>query len=65
MNTGKSITILLHDRSMKKKDLAAMLDMTPATVTTLCKEETCSGKMIDKLCIVFDIKASEFIALGE
>ena len=65
MDIGKSITIALRDKRMKKKELAMKLHVTPATVSTLCKNTECSGRMIKRLCQVFDMTASEFIALGE
>jgi plasmid maintenance system antidote protein VapI len=65
MNVGKSIEICLAMKSMKKMELAAHLDVTRHTVANLCKSKTCSGKMLLKLCKLFEMKVSEFIALGE
>jgi len=65
MNIGKSIVIALHDKGMQKQELATELGASPATVSTLCKNTECSGQMLDRLCQVFQMKVSEFVALGE
>lgn len=65
MDIGKSVIIALRDNGMIKKDLAFKLEVTPASISVLCKNTECSGRMLEKLCTVFDMKASEFIKLGE
>ena len=65
MNVGKSITIALFDKGMKKRELAVALGVTPHTVTNLCASKTCAGDRLAKLCEIFEMDASEFIALGE
>jgi DNA-binding Xre family transcriptional regulator len=65
MNIGKSIVIALVDKGWQKKDLAEKLGVTRSTVSNLVKSSTCSGQALDNLCEVFEMKASEFVALGE
>ncbi len=65
MNIGKSIGIALVKQGMKKKELAAKLDIDPTGVSKLVGKESCSKSTLDALCKAFDMKASEFIALGE
>jgi plasmid maintenance system antidote protein VapI len=65
MDIGKSVIIALRDKGKNKRWLAFELAVTPATVTTLCKNTSCTGPMLERLCTVFESKASEFIALGE
>jgi DNA-binding Xre family transcriptional regulator len=65
MNTGKSIQIALVNKGWQKKDLAEKLGVTRSTVSNLVKSSTCTGQALDNLCEVFEMKASEFIALGE
>lgn len=65
MNIGKSIELSLIHKGMKKGELAKKLGVTPNSVSTLCKSKTCSGKTLDGLCTVFEMKASDFVALGE
>jgi len=65
VNIGKSISIALAQKEMQKKDLAQALGVTPATISNLVKSSACSGKALDNLCEVFEMKASDFIALGE
>lgn len=65
MNIGKSIQIALITKGANKKQLSDSLGVRPEYVTVLCKRKYCSKKMMDKLCEVFEMKASEFVALGE
>ena len=65
MNIGKSIKIALINKGMKNKDLAEKLGVSPPKVSVLCGKPTCSGKMLDQLCTAFEMKASDFVALGE
>ena len=65
MNIGQSIELSLIKKGMSKQQLAKELGLTANSVSTLCKNKTCSGKTLDKLCVVFGIKASDFVALGE
>ena len=65
MDIGKSIEIALIHRGIKKKDLADQLEVSRTYVSYLVGSETCSPSMLDKLSRVFEMKASEFIALGE
>jgi DNA-binding Xre family transcriptional regulator len=65
MNTGKSIQIALVNKGWQKKDLAEKLGVTRSTVSNLVKSSTCTGQALDNLCEVFEMKVSEFIALGE
>lgn len=65
MNIGKSIEHAIINTGMQKKELAKALEVTPIQVSRLCAQSTCSGKMLDKLCTVFNMKASDFVALGE
>jgi DNA-binding Xre family transcriptional regulator len=65
MNIGKSIQIALIDKGWQKKDLADKMGVTRSTISNLVKSSTCTGQALDNLCEVFDMKASDFIALGE
>lgn len=65
MNIGKSIKVALALRSKRSKDLAKALGVTNPTVSTMCTRETASGQMLIKLATAFDMKVSEFVALGE
>ena len=65
MNISESLRICLDKSGMKKKVLAERASITPQTITVLLKSRTCSGVVIENLAAVFDMKASEFIALGE
>lgn len=65
MNIGKSIQIALIDKGWQKKDLADKMGVTRSTISNLVKSNTCTGQALDNLCEVFEMKASDFIALGE
>lgn len=65
MNIGKSIKICLAKTDMERQELAGVISVTPTYVTKLCNQESCSSTMLEKLCVAFEMKASEFIALGE
>lgn len=65
MNIGKSIKHALINKGMKNKELAEKLGVTPQSITNLCSKPTCSGKMLDQLCVALEMKASDFVALGE
>ena len=65
MNIGKSIKVALAVKGMKAKDLASTLGVTAPTVSSMCIRETASGQMLIMLARSFDMKVSEFVALGE
>lgn len=65
MNVGKSIKVALAKREMRSGDLAKILGVTPQTVSTMSSRSTCTGQMLIRLAQSFDMKVSEFVALGE
>lgn len=65
MNVGKSINIALALKGWKRKDLAARLNVTQPTVSHMLARDTATGQMLKELAKAFDMKVSEFIALGE
>lgn len=65
MNIGISIKVALARKGMNQKALAELLEMTPAAVSQLAGQESCTGATIKKLAGAFGMKASEFVALGE
>jgi len=65
MNIARSITIATFEKKMTKKELAEKMGVTSSAMTALFKGEACSGRMIKRVSEALDLKASEFIALGE
>ena len=65
MNIGKSVKILLAQREMNQTELAVEVGTSRAVMSYVCNHESCSPDMMKKLCDVFDMRASELIALGE
>ena len=65
MNVGKSIKICLAKNGMQGKELAPLMGVLPQHISRLANRKTCKGHVIDQLSHIFDMKSSEFIALGE
>lgn len=65
MNIGKSLKVALAQRDMKQNQLAAKLKKTPRWINDLANNETASSATIQMLAGAFDMKASDFVALGE
>ena len=65
MNIGKSIRKALIDKGMTQKELAEKMDIKQSSMSQLCSREFCNGSTMAALCEIFDMKASELIALGE
>jgi transcriptional regulator with XRE-family HTH domain len=65
MNIGKSIKVALAMKGMTQKELAKRLDITPPALSQLAGQESCTGATIGRLATALQMKASEFVALGE
>lgn len=66
MNIGKSIKVACAKREINQVELAKLSGMSEATISNLVGGKTqCKQKTLEKLAKVFEIPASEFIALGE
>lgn len=65
MNIRKSVMIALAQRDMKQKDLAEQLGMSQGSMSQLLSQTSCTGATLQKLAGAFDMKVSEFVAIGE
>jgi len=65
MNIGKSTKVALAQRGKDIKWLTAELGVTRQRAHEIAKSEGSSTATIDKLAKAFNLKASDFIALGE
>ena len=65
MNLRKSVMIALAQRDMKQKDLADKIGMSQGSMSQLLGQKSCTGATLEKLSTAFDMKVSEFVALGE
>lgn len=65
MNVGKSIKMALVKAGKKQTWLAEQLGISSRQVNKLASKESASGETIEKMANVFDMKASDFLALGE
>jgi DNA-binding Xre family transcriptional regulator len=65
MNLGKSLKVALAMKGMKNKELAEKLGVNRRQVTNwICTGSIRKDTQI-KICEIFEMKASEFVALGE
>jgi len=65
VDISKSIRVALAIKEMQKQELATAMKVSPQAISALCKSKTCSGDRLIELCRVFEMKASDFIVLGE
>ena len=65
VNIGKSIKIAMAQNERDVNWIAEQLDCTPGNVRYMANRIHIGGATIDKLANLFDMKSSEFVALGE
>lgn len=65
MNLRKSVKQACINADMKQKDLAEKLGMKPQQLNCTIARNSTSFAMLTRLAAAFDMKVSEFIALGE
>lgn len=65
MNIGKSVRVAMAKRDIKPKELAERMSASRQYIGQLMKAEAVGVGTLSKLCEVFGMKVSEFVALGE
>lgn len=65
MDIGKSIRLALAHKNMSKTVLAQKMGCKLPSVSQLCARSCIKSETIQKLANVFEMKVSEFVALGE
>ena len=65
MNLGVSLEMALAKRQMQKKDFAASMGTTSQQVSNWIKTGAIKQSSIVDMCVILEMKASEFVALGE
>lgn len=65
MNVGKSIKVALAKKEMTQQDLAAKMAVSRPYVSQLAGKEHAGMGTVVLLACAFDMKVSEFVALGE
>ena len=65
MNVGKSIKVALAKKDMSQAALAKKMGLTHTWVSALANKPKASTATIEALALQFDMKVSEFLALGE
>lgn len=66
MNVGRSINVACAQNDMTNKDLAKAASISRTTISLLVKGKIkCRQSTLEALAKAFNLKVSEFIALGE
>jgi DNA-binding Xre family transcriptional regulator len=65
MNAGKSLKLLMVQRDISRDQLSKDLGLSSVTISGLRNNKLISGRNLVKLCEYFNLKASEFLKLGE
>lgn len=65
MNVGKSIKVALAQKCMSQAELAKRMGLTHTWVSALANKPKASTATLEALSAQFDMKVSEFLALGE
>ena len=65
MNLSKSIELALINKGIKKSELAVLMNVRRTHVSTWIRSGTMTMSNLVKMCGVFGMPVSEFIALGE
>lgn len=65
MNVGKSIKHMLISKGMSQAKLAEQLGVSKVWVNRLANSRLASMATIETLAAFFEMKVSEFVALGE
>lgn len=65
MNVGKSVRVAMAKRDIKPKELAERMSASRQYISQLMKADAVGTGTLNRLCEVFGMKASEFLALGE
>jgi DNA-binding Xre family transcriptional regulator len=65
LNLRKSLTMALAYKEMSQTELSELIDMSEAGLSRSIKNNKLTIEKLIRICGVFDMKVSEFIALGE
>lgn len=65
VNTGKSLNVILAKRGMSKKELSAIYPCSQSQVSNMARNRTMSWESLERLCEIFEIEPSEFVAEGQ
>lgn len=65
MNVGKSIKVALAKKGQNQTQLASQMNCTQVWINRLANSRTAAMPTVESLAAAFDMKVSEFLALGE
>lgn len=65
MNFGKSIKIAMLKNNIDQPSLAKILGIHPTGISHMANRDSTSTKNLVRVAEAFNMKVSEFIALGE
>ena len=63
MDIGRGVVLALHDRKMKKQELAKKMGVSQARVTQLCVSKVCTTDTLEKISDCFEMDVAKFIEL--
>lgn len=65
MNIGKSLKMALLKNDMEQSDLAEKIGIHQSNISKISCGKTITTETLSRLAVAFDMKVSEFIAIGE
>lgn len=65
MNIKRSARIALAKKDMTQAELAKIVGVTPATLSLIINRDEIPTGRLEQIANAFDMKVSEFLALGE
>ena len=65
MNMRKSLRMAMAEHDLKSGELAAKLGVSVTQVSNWLRTGRISMRYMRLMCVIFEMKMSEFIALGE
>jgi len=65
MNIGKSLRLAMEKNDKSREQLASEIDRSVSYVNQLRRAESMNLDTVTMLAVAFDMKVSEFVALGE
>lgn len=65
MNIGKSLKIALLKHNMEQSDLAEKIGIHQSNISRISCGKTITTETLGRLAAAFNMKVSEFLAIGE
>lgn len=65
MNAAISMKVAMAKRGFTQAQLAKLAGLTQSSISGLANRPNWNGESLQKIAAAFDMKVSEFVALGE